>query len=129
MNYGVPGLIIAFLIASGVGNAYGSYTARVNYKIEFDNRSIFKIYFISLLSSVLPFSLLQFSPLPRLFNVTIGALLYLLAFATLIPFAGIINRSELQAATHVLQRIKPLAPITNPLLKYEKRILDRHKQH
>lgn len=127
-TYSVFGLIIAFLIASGAGNAYGSYTARVHYEIEFDNRSIFKIYFVSLLSSVLPFTLLQFSPLPKLLNVIIGALLYLLAFGTLIPLAGIIDHPELQTAIHVLQRIKPLTPITNPLLKYEKTILDRHKQ-
>jgi len=128
MNYGVPGLIVAFLIASGAGNAYGSYTARVNHRMQFDYRSTLKIYFIALVSSVLPFSLLQFSPLPKLFNVVIGALLYLIAFATLIPLARIINHSELQTATQVLQRIKPLAPIVNPLLKYEKRILAFHKR-
>ena len=128
-NYGVSGLIIAFLIASGAGNAYGSYTARVSHGIEFDNRAILRIYLISLLSSVLPLSLLQFSPLPKLFNVTTGGLLYLFAFATLIPLAGIINHSELQTAAQVLQKIKPLAPIANPLLRYEKRILDIHKKH
>ena len=129
MNYGVPGLIIAFLVASGAGNAYGSYTARVNHEIGFDNRSISRIYLISLFSSVFPLSLLQFSPLSKLFNVTIGALLYLLAFATLIPLAGVINHSELQTATQVLQKIRSLAPIVNPLLKYEKRILDLQKKH
>jgi O-antigen/teichoic acid export membrane protein len=127
-NYGVPGLIVAFLIASGAGNAYGSYTARVHHEIEFDNRSILRIYVISLLSSVLPLTLLQFSPLLKVFNIIIGALLYLFVFATLIPLARVIDHQELHTAMHILHRIRPLAPIADPLLKYEKRILDRHRQ-
>jgi O-antigen/teichoic acid export membrane protein len=127
MNWGVLGLIIAFLIANGAGNAYGSYAARVNHEIEFDNRSILKIYIVSLLSGVLPLSLLHFSSLPMLLNVLVGALLCFFVFATLTPLAGIINHSELEIAIRVIQRIKPLALITNPLLKYERRILNLHK--
>lgn len=127
-TYNVQGIIIAFIIASTAGTAYGSYTARKKFKIEFDTKSLAKIYFISILSSIPPLALLNFSPLPKLLNVAAGGLLYFLVYITLIPAAKIVEYSELQTATKVLQRIKLLTLITSPLLKYQKKILGQHKQ-
>jgi O-antigen/teichoic acid export membrane protein len=127
-TYSVFGLIIAFLVASAVGNIYGSYVARANFKMEFDTKSVAKIYLISMFSSLVPLAMLQLSPFPRLFNVVTGALLYMFLYITLAPLTGIVNRSELQAAKNILQNIKPLAPIAKPLLKYENKILNHRKQ-
>jgi len=122
-TYSVVGLIIAFIIASAAGTSYGSYTARTKFKIEFDTKLLVKIYLISILSSIPPLALLQFSPLPKLLNVTAGGLLYLFIYATLTPLTKIVNDSELQTAAQVLQKIKPLTPITTPILNYQKKIL------
>jgi len=127
-TYNVQGIIIAFIIASTAGTSYGSYTARKKFKIEFDTKSIAKIYFISILSSIPPLALLNFSPFPKLLNVTAGGLVYFFIYVTLIPAAKIVQYSELQTATQILQRIKLLTPITKPLLKYQKKIMGQHKQ-
>lgn len=126
-TYNVIGLIIAFLIATVVGILYGSYIARTHFKIEFDTKSLIKIYSISILSSFAPLVLLQFSPLPKLFNMTAGALLYLFTYVTLTPIARVIDHSELQTAAGILQKIKPLAPIIAPLLRYQNKILSYKK--
>lgn len=126
-TYSVIGLIVAFLIASTAGISYGSYTARTKFKIEFDTKLIAKIYLISILSSLTPLLVVRFLPLPKLFNVVVGGLLYLFTYVTLIPTAKIIDYSEVQSATHILQKIKPLTLITLPLLKYEEKILNFQK--
>lgn len=126
--YNVQGLIIAFLIASTAGTSYGAYTARKKFKIEFETRLMTKIYFISILSSIPPLALVHFSPLPNVLNITAGGLLYLFTYFTLTPATRIVRYSELQTATQILQRIKPLTLITTPLLKYQKKILGQNKQ-
>ena len=125
--FGVVGLIAAFLIASALGYSYGAYVARRNYNIEFDTSTMSKIYLSSALSSPLPLLLLYLSPFPNLFNVVSGALLYLFAYITLAPVMKIVNHSELQVATNILQKIKLLAPITKPLLGYQRKILNYHR--
>ncbi len=128
-TYGVIGLIIAFLIANTAGTSYGLSIARRNFRIELDTKSLIKIYSISILSSLPPLILLQLSPLLDLFNITAGALLYLFTYVTLTPIAKVIDHSELQTAAGVLQKIKPLAPIISPVLRYQNKILSYTKQH
>jgi len=125
-NYSVIGLIIASLIASTTSDSYGLYIARTKHKIELDTRALVKIYLISILSSLPPIVLLQLSPMPSLLNVTAGALLYLFTYVTLTPLAKIVSHSELQTAFYIFQRIKPLALVTTPLLKYQEKILSYH---
>jgi len=126
-TYSVQGLIIAFLIAGVASISYGSYTARKNFKIEFGAKTLAKIYLISITSSILPLLLLQTSPMPKLFNITTGAFLYLFTYITLIPITRIVNNTELKTATHILRKIKPLTPLIQPLIKYQQKILDRQK--
>ncbi len=126
-THGVIGVIMAFLIASTAGILYGAYTARTRFGIEFEFRLKGKIYLVAILSTPPPLILLQFSPLPMLFNVGAGALLYLFTYATLIPLTKIIDQSELQFVKDILQRIKPLKPITGPLIRYQKKILNLKK--
>jgi len=122
-TYSVQGLIIAFLIASAAGTIYGSYTARKKFQIEFDTPSIFKIYSISAISSIPPLLMLYFAHLSNLFNVTVGGLLYLFTYITLIPLTKIVTTSELQTATCITQKMRPLAFIAKPVLKYQQKLL------
>jgi len=121
--YSVLGLIIASLIASTAVTIYGSYTARKNFQIEFDTRSIVRIYLTSAVSSILPFLILYFTHLPALFNALIGGVLYLITYATLTPLAGIITIPEIQMAKRITQKIPLLKLFAKPLLKYEENIL------
>jgi O-antigen/teichoic acid export membrane protein len=120
-TYGVTGLITAFLLASTAGTIYASYTARKKFNLEFDSKALTKIYAISLASSILPMLILQTNPLPKYLNLTTTAFLYLLTYITLIPATATINQAELATAARVLQKIKHLKPLINPLIKYQQK--------
>jgi len=126
-TYSVPGLIIAFLVASTAGTSYGSYTARKKFQLEFDMKALTKIYLISIISSILPLLLLETSPMPKLFNVGATALLYLFTYITLIPITRTINSTELKTIPQILHKIKPLAILLQPLIMYQQKILDHQK--
>lgn len=121
-TYSVQGLIVAFLIASTAGTTYGLYIARKDFQIEFDT-NIFRIYLNSAISSILPLLMLHFTQLPKILNITIGGLLYLFIYATLTPLTKTVNPSELEAATHIAQKIRLLALIAKPMLTYQQRLL------
>jgi len=122
-TYNVIGLITAFLIATTTGTAYALYTARKKFNIEFDSKALTKIYLISIASSMLPILILQKPLLPKYLNLTAAALLYLFTYITLIPATTTVNQTELATATRVLQKIKPLKPLINPIIKYQQKIL------
>lgn len=124
-TYGVPGVITALITAQGLGTCYGMYTAKTKFQIQYDTKSIIKIYIIGAVSTIPPLLLLQFSPLPKLANIILGGLLYLATYITLTPITKIMNNAELQTAAQILQKIKPLAPIIKPLVKYQEKILNR----
>jgi len=122
--YGVPGLIVAFLVSHAVGTVYEAYMARTKFKIEFAiKQPIIKIYLVSIVSSVPAILLLQLSTLPKLFSVAIGGLLYLFTYTTLIPLTKIVTLLELEKATQIVQKIKFLNKVIKPLIRYQKRIL------
>jgi len=122
-SYGVLGLIIAFLIANVADNIYAFYVARSSFKIEFDVRSMIKIYLVSFLSSIPAVITLRFSSFPPLLNVIVGGLLYLFTYTTLTPLMKIVDQQELKAVANILAKIKPLVPIYTPVLRYQRKIL------
>jgi O-antigen/teichoic acid export membrane protein len=126
--YGVLGVIMAVLIANVASTGYGAYVARKNFQIEFDPKVLAKIYIISIASGIFPLLLLQISPMPMLFNVIAGGLLYLFIYITLIPVTRIVNHTELQAVNRITQKIKPLTMLIQPLVKYQQKILDHQNQ-
>ncbi len=121
--YSVPGLIIAYLIASTTGTTYGSYIARKKFRIEFDTPSLLKIYLISAISSIPSLLVLHLMHMPRILNVIIGGTLYLLSYATLAPLTKTVTSAELKIAAQIAQNNRLLALIAKPLLKYEQRML------
>jgi len=104
------------------------YVAKRNFKIQFDTKSLVKIYLIAIASAAPSLLLLQTSTLPSLVNVIVGGLLYLAIYVTLAPITGVVNSSELKTLAAVAQRIKFLAPIIKPLISYQEKILNRQQR-
>jgi O-antigen/teichoic acid export membrane protein len=125
--YGVPGSLAALICAHATSTCYGMYVAKRNFKIEFDTKSLIKIYLVGAGSTVPSLLLLQVSTLPRLVNVLVGGMLYLAIYVTLAPTTKIVNNSELETVTEIVQKIKPLTPIIKPLIWYQKKILNRQE--
>ena len=126
--YGVPGVIVAGISATAASTCYGMYVAKRNFKIQFDTKSLVKIYLIAIASAAPSLLLLQTSTLPSLVNVIVGGLLYLAIYVTLAPITGVVNSSELKTLAAVAQRIKFLAPIIKPLISYQEKILNRQQR-
>jgi O-antigen/teichoic acid export membrane protein len=126
--YGVPGVIVAGTSATAASTCYGMYVAKRNFKIQFDTKSLVKIYLIAIASAAPSLLLLQTSTLPSLVNVIVGGLLYLAIYVTLAPITGVVNSSELKTLAAVAQRIKFLAPIIKPLISYQEKILNRQQR-
>jgi len=128
MAYGVPGVIAAGISAVAASTCYGMYIAKRSFKIQFDTKSLAKIYLIAIASTVPSLLLLQISPLSSLANVIIGGMLYLAIYVTLTPIAGVVNNSELKTLAEIAQKIKFLAPIIKPLISYQEKILSRQQR-
>jgi O-antigen/teichoic acid export membrane protein len=124
-SYGVQGLIAAFLVSSAIGTAYGHYLARNKFDVEFAKRALIKIYVASLVSALPALTFLYASTLPRMINVAVGVILYLITYIMAIPLLGAITLYELETLALVLNGIRPLNRIVKPLLDFEKRILER----
>jgi O-antigen/teichoic acid export membrane protein len=121
--YGVQGLIIAYIIANTMGTLYGAYIAKKDFQIEFDKKSIAKIYLISAASSIPPATLLSSIPLHGIFKIAVGGTLYLIGYLTLMPLTKTVVPHEIQKAEYIMKKIKILEIIARPLLKYQRRIL------
>jgi O-antigen/teichoic acid export membrane protein len=122
-TYNVQGLILAFVTASLTGTLYALVKAKRKFQIEFDVRSLSKIYVVSAASSVPSLLVLSVIHLSQFASLVVGGILYLSIYITLIPFAKIVTSAELQMASHAVQRIPLLRALAKPVLQYQKKIL------
>lgn len=121
--YDVMGVIIAFLIAGTIASVYAAYIAIHQLKIKFNFKQTIRIYLITLLSSVIPVVLLQFTSLPSFIVVILGAGLYVIVYLSLIPLMGVMNENELGALANVTKNIPILKTLVKPLVSYMQKIL------
>ncbi|MGB9959788.1 MAG: flippase [Candidatus Bathyarchaeales archaeon] len=128
-TYSVPGLIIAFITASTVGTIYGFYVARINFKIELTIKTQLKIYLNSAVSSIPAILVLSLASSPKILNVAIGGLLYLLTYLTLIPLTKTMTLQELRKTLRITQKIPSLAIIAKPIILYQQKLLQIMQKH
>jgi len=121
--YKVQGMIITFLIASVTSTIYALYVARKKFRIEFDTSSIVKIYLVATSSAILPLAILNFLQTSNIARFVIGALLYLFTYITLIPLTKTIVTSDLRTIENTTQKVRPLALLVKPLIKYQEIVL------
>ena len=122
-SYGAQGIIIASLISLLLGTLYGAYIAKKNYQVEFNIKNMAKIYMVSVIASILPFLLNNFSKLPNLISLVLGSLLYLFIFITFMPLTDVVSLLELEKITLAIRKAPFLRQIAGPIIKYQQRIL------
>jgi hypothetical protein len=84
-----------------------------------------RIYLAGFLASLPPLLLLYFLWAHYIEVLIIGAVLYLIVYATLIPLMRIINERELDALEKITGKIRVLNVAAKPLLNYMRKILAR----
>jgi peptidoglycan biosynthesis protein MviN/MurJ (putative lipid II flippase) len=121
-SYGVPGLIVAFLIANIVGTTYGAYVAKKKHNVEFAFPAVMRIGLVALVSAV-PLLLLRLVGFQVYVVLFSGCFLYLLLYFTLVPFMGIVTESEIENADVIVNRLGPFRVIVGKVLELERFLL------
>ena len=115
--------MVRFLISIIASTIYGAHKARKKFHVDFDFPRLIRVYVVSVVSSVAPILLGTFVSLPSLLNVTLGGILYLFSYVTLLPLTKVITSSEIEKTVFVTQNTKFLALIVRPVLRYQRKIL------
>lgn len=121
--YKVQGTIITFLIASITSAMYALYIAKKKFQIELEIPSILRTYLVASISGILPLVIFTFLRAPSIVRFVIGSITYIITYLTLIPLTKTITTSDLKTIRKTTEKIKPLALLTKPLIKYEEVIL------
>jgi O-antigen/teichoic acid export membrane protein len=121
--HGVTGLILAFVVSSAAGQIYALYYAKKRFNVGFDKSALLKIYLISLISSIIPITILNFSNLPTALTASFGSIFYLVSYISLFPITRIITADELQKIKSIAQTVPLLWIIAKPVLLYQGKLL------
>jgi O-antigen/teichoic acid export membrane protein len=121
--YAVVGVMITSLFSNLAAMLYAANVGRTKFKIEFDALSIARIYVVSTASAIPSLFLLWFTSMSDLIALIAWGVLYLLIYITLVPLTKIMGYYELQKATQITKKVRVLALIATPILKYQEKIL------
>ena len=121
--WGVVGVILASLLSTVVASVYGAVVAVRHLKIKFSFKSSLYIYFISVLSALPPLCLVIFTKLTFVTVLSVGVVMYLCVFATLMPLMKIVNMGELEVLIRITGKLPLLKIFAKPLFNYQRKIL------
>ena len=122
-TFEVTGLITSILLSTFVATVYGAYRAKSKCKVEFNCKSLIRVYLLAVVSATPAFLCRRFLPFPATFKVIMASAVYLISYLTLLPLTRTITKSELKNMEPVVKKIGPLKPIANLIFKYEYAIM------
>ncbi len=121
--YGVSGLLIATLLSALPSLVYQLYVVFTKFKLRLDIKSTLKIYLTSFTSAIPTIIFLQLSPFNGFLNLLFSCTLYLFTFLTIVPLTKTITEADLADLRVIINRIHILHSLTEPVFKYEEKIL------
>jgi O-antigen/teichoic acid export membrane protein len=123
MLYGIPGLLIMTLLSALPPLIYQLYVAFTRFKLRLDIKSTLKIYLTSFTSAIPTLIFLQLSPFNGFLNLLFSCALYLFTFLTIVPLTKTLTEADLADLRVIMKRIHILRSLTEPVFKYEERII------
>jgi len=123
MVMGVTGLIASILTSNIIATIYGAYCAKSKYKVEFNHKSLIRIYLLALVSAAPVFLCIRFLPFPLTLKTLTASAVYFISYLTMLPLAHAITRPELKQIERAVRNIGPLEAIAKLVLKYEYAII------
>ena len=123
MLYGIPGLLITTLLSALPPLIYQLYVAFTRFKLRLDIKSTLKIYLTSFTSAIPTLIFLQLSPFNGFLNLLFSCALYLFTFLTIVPLTKTLTEADLADLRGIMKRIRILRSLTEPVFKYEERII------
>lgn len=117
------GMILTLILSSLIGTLYSLYTAKKLFEIEIDAKIIMRIYIASLVSAVPLFFIKEVPLYSNLIKVLLAAAIYVVIYLLIIPITKIITLTEIEEMKKIMEKIKPLKYLAQPILCYEEKIL------
>jgi len=122
--FGVPGLIVSFLVSQFLSSTYGLFLVHKKYAVTMDWASSFRTGLASLTSALLVYILITFAPIPTsVLKLAAGGSLFVGSFLVFAPFFGVINKVDIRNLDKLLSGLAPIYPIARRILKLEEKIL------
>jgi stage V sporulation protein B len=122
-GFGVTGLIIAIILSTLVSTSFGLHLAVHRYRMRVSLGASLRTLVAAVIAALPLLPMIWFSPLPSYVNAFIGALVYLIAYLTVMPVLKAVTRTDLKLLSPILYQIKWLRPAINLILAYEMRIV------
>ena len=119
----IPGLILAILVSSLVGNMYGLSIAKSKFKVEIETKKILRVYLSSLIPVIPIIALQRFLPLTGITHIIVGASLYLTIYTIITPLTRTISKNELDELKTIIYKTKPLKILTCPVFYCQEKIM------
>jgi O-antigen/teichoic acid export membrane protein len=123
LAYQVTGIIMAIIISLVLSTLYGLQMAHKKYGMSVEWSSIIRIIITSLLSSLLVYNFLEFTPfLNPVYRLAVGGVLYVISFLFMAPLLAL-SKMDLENLDGLFKEFSILYPIIKSVLNLEKRIL------
>jgi len=119
----IYGMITAITVALIISTVYALYTAKNKYKIGLNMRTTAKIYLVALISALPILGVQRILIASTLIQVMLGTAICLTTYLILIPTTKIITQPELNQIKTIIDRIKPLKYLAQPIFYFEEKIL------
>ncbi|MEM2510839.1 MAG: oligosaccharide flippase family protein [Candidatus Methanomethylicia archaeon] len=120
----VEGMLTAIILATASSTIYSLWVATRKYSLRIDLKSSVNIYFATLLAvaPIIPIAL--YSSMPSIVNLTLAAILYLVAYLTVIPLLKVLTREDLENLTRIFSKVVVIQPIVKIISSYESKIME-----
>jgi O-antigen/teichoic acid export membrane protein len=121
--FGIPGFIVASLLASLALLGYGLFLGKRMYNVTPELSVALRIYLSSFLSLFVLFLFLRVSPFASILNLALGGTVFLMTYLTLLPLSGAVKRVDVLNFETMFSRFKMLRPVLKLVLAFENTIL------
>lgn len=121
--YGVNGLVASLLAAHILSATYGLFLARKKYAVTVDWASSLRTGIAALSSALLVYSFTLVAPIPTVFKLAAGGLLYLTSFLVFAPILRVIGKEDIENLDELLKGLPMIYPIARRILNLEEKIL------
>jgi O-antigen/teichoic acid export membrane protein len=119
----IEGFLISIILATIASVFYSLRIAYKKYNLEIDFNNSIKIYLTAFIASI-PIIIIQYLLLPRIVNIIISILLYIIIYLTILPFMRILNKEDIEYLVNIFIKIKIIRPIVKIISDYEIKIIN-----
>jgi O-antigen/teichoic acid export membrane protein len=121
--FGIPGFIVASLLASLALLGYGLFLGKRMYNVTPELSVALRIYLSSFLSLFVLFLFLRVSPFASILNLALGGTVFLVTYLTLLPLSGAVKKVDVLNFETMFSRFEVLRPVLKLVLAFENTLL------